>query len=616
MKKNVTLLLLAAGSVFTIKSQVVFSENFTATFTPATAGWDVQNLSSPLGTGTWVQGTPSVFPAYNGSAADYFAVNFASQGSTSGGISNWLSTPVVTIYNGAVIEFATRTSNQGTTNPFPDRLQLRMSTAGTSSTVPAGTTSVGPFTDLLLDINPNTNTVVASAVNNGSVNGYPNAWTVYSVQISGVTGTVTGRFAFRYFVNNGGASGLNSNYVGIDAVKYTFPCGPTVQSYTTCAGASTTLQATGLPATTYSWSNSSTSSSIVVSPLTTTVYTLTPANGTISCGTTITSTITIAPQMAINVSASSATNCPGATVVLSASAAATSYSWTIGTTPIGGGSTIAVTPTATTTYSIGAFNGNCFGTNGITINVNISPSLSLAINPSPLCLGAPGMTVTASGANTYTYIINNAQLTTNPLTAIAVPTLAGIYQFGLVGKGVNGCSSSGTATFVVNSNPIVTVTSSTVNACTNSTITFTGSGADTYSWSGAASSTTNPLSFATGATPGPQQFTVVGTSSVGCKASSTFTQNVVVCTTTAVGIPDVNGYDGMSIFPNPFSTELNINGLDGNVLIYNALGQEVIISAINSSQTINTFDLPKGAYMVKAFNSNGELVKTLKLIKN
>jgi len=419
-------------------------------------------------------------------------------------------------------------------------------------------------------------------------------------------------------VNDGGVNGNNSNYIGIDAVKYTLPCGPVVQSYTTCASVSTTLQAVSVPATTYSWSTGGTSSSIVVNPSSTTVYTLFPSISGSLCGTSVTATITVGPQMAIGVSSNTTTICSGNSVTLSASApaAATTISWTIGTSQVGSGSSIVVSPSTTTTYSVGAQNGSCFGFNGITINVNASPSLTLSINPTPVCLGATGMTVTASGANTYTYVLATSQTTTNPLTNITVPTQTGTYQFGIFGTS-NGCTSGGTATFAVNANPTVAVTSSTANACTNSTVAITASGAASYSWSGAASSTNNPVTYTTGATAGSVQFSVVGTSSAGCKSTATFTQNVVVCTsTTTVGVPDINGYEGVSVFPNPFSSELKITSLDGKVVIFNAIGQEVMNVLVNSSEVINTANLPKGVYMVKAFNSQGELAKTVKLIKN
>lgn len=69
---------------------------------------------------------------------------------------------------------------------------------------------MGDFTTLLLSINPTLLT-----------NEYPEAWTQYTVTISGLPAPTSGRIAFRYFVTNGGSAGDNSNYIGIDNVVYT-----------------------------------------------------------------------------------------------------------------------------------------------------------------------------------------------------------------------------------------------------------------------------------------------------------------------------------------------------------------------------------------------------------
>ena len=84
-----------------------------------------------------------------------------------------------------------------------------MSTNGTSQDVGATATDVGDFTTLLLDINPTYTT-----------SGYPNGWTNFLVTLSGLGGPVTGRLAFRYFVEGGGPSGANSDVIGIDTVAY------------------------------------------------------------------------------------------------------------------------------------------------------------------------------------------------------------------------------------------------------------------------------------------------------------------------------------------------------------------------------------------------------------
>ena len=100
---------------------------------------------------------------------------------------------------------------------FPDRLQVRMSTNGASTDVGTTATSVGDFTNLLLDINP---TYLPE--------GYPRVWTQFTVTLSGIPGGSTlGRLAFRYFVENGGPNGVNSDYIGIDTVVYRWMSTPT-----------------------------------------------------------------------------------------------------------------------------------------------------------------------------------------------------------------------------------------------------------------------------------------------------------------------------------------------------------------------------------------------------
>ena len=83
-----------------------------------------------------------------------------------------------------------------------------MCTGASCTNVGATDVSLGNFTTLLLAINP---TQTAST--------YPNAWTLYSVVLSGLpAGPNQGRIAFRYFIT--GAS-VNGNYIGIDTFNLT-----------------------------------------------------------------------------------------------------------------------------------------------------------------------------------------------------------------------------------------------------------------------------------------------------------------------------------------------------------------------------------------------------------
>src|SRR5580765_619231 len=162
--------------------------------------WAMINHSEPLGLTDWFQGNDVVFPAHSGASTSYIGANF--NNTSDGTISNWLLTPVVTIQNGSDITFWTRTVMPSN---FPDRLQIRASTAGDSTNVGTSSTDVGDFTHLLLDIN-----------STYTLHGYPEDWTAFTATVSDVPTAMTGRFAFRYFVEDGGPDGANSNYIGID----------------------------------------------------------------------------------------------------------------------------------------------------------------------------------------------------------------------------------------------------------------------------------------------------------------------------------------------------------------------------------------------------------------
>lgn len=183
------------------------TEGFDTIATIFTQNWVKNNHSQPLGTSDWSQGNASIFPAHSGADNSFIAANFYNTSGV-GTISNWLLTPVLSLNDGDTFSFWTRTPTNST---YADRLQVRMSTNGASTDVGNGAMDVGDFTTLSLDINPTLQQHV-----------YPEVWTQYTITVSGVGPTPTlGRFAFRYFVENGGNNGANSNYIGIDTVTFT-----------------------------------------------------------------------------------------------------------------------------------------------------------------------------------------------------------------------------------------------------------------------------------------------------------------------------------------------------------------------------------------------------------
>lgn len=166
-------------------------------------GWNQVNASSTVGTSNWFQGNPDVLPSFDGAPTSYIGANFnATTGAST--INNFLITPVITLSDGDEISFYTRTVAGSN---FPDRLELRLSTSGAGSTDPSGPADVGSYTTLLQEVNPGL-----------TVGGYPETWTQYTITLSGIGTNVDCRIAFRYWVTNGGPSGANSNFIGIDRV--------------------------------------------------------------------------------------------------------------------------------------------------------------------------------------------------------------------------------------------------------------------------------------------------------------------------------------------------------------------------------------------------------------
>ncbi len=191
--------LVAATAAFGAAQAVVVTESFDGAGTPA--GWVIVNNSTAGGTTSWFKGNPGVLPAQSGDVDSYFAANYlaAPDNGAANNISDWFISPVYTFGSGATVSFWTISNGL-----LSDRMQVRFSSAGSSTNVGATTTSVGDFTTLLTDINP------AQAAG-----GYPTAWTQFTLSIPGLAVATSGRLAFRYLVTDNSSNG---DYVGIDTL--------------------------------------------------------------------------------------------------------------------------------------------------------------------------------------------------------------------------------------------------------------------------------------------------------------------------------------------------------------------------------------------------------------
>jgi hypothetical protein len=201
-----------------------FVEDFDSLESTFRKGWVAINNSKPLGEMSWLSGefadgkkgmtNPIGAQSYTYSGQDYALCTFHSCGSDTAGfmgkkpyISAWLISPSTIMKNGDKIIFYTRCYQSPAS--FPDRLQVRLNAISNSANVGADTSTVGDFTMLLKDINPTL-----------SASGYPGTWTKYEVTLAGLAAPLQRRFAFRYYVPDGGVIGSNSFAIGIDSVAF------------------------------------------------------------------------------------------------------------------------------------------------------------------------------------------------------------------------------------------------------------------------------------------------------------------------------------------------------------------------------------------------------------
>ncbi len=223
MKKIIALAILAGGS------SAAFAQSFSESFDTGPAGfigggsqfgntvggddmifgsgtWHAQNESTPNGTSAWFNNN-AVFATNSG--AGQLNANF---NNTTGAnnINNFMMSPLRTFNNGDTISFFTRTV---TAPAFPDRLLLKLSLAGASTTS-------SNFSTTLVTVNGGLTT-----------SGFPNVYTQFTATITGLGSPTSGRFAFNYNVTGGGPSGNNSDFIGIDDVVYTSNAVPEPASF-------------------------------------------------------------------------------------------------------------------------------------------------------------------------------------------------------------------------------------------------------------------------------------------------------------------------------------------------------------------------------------------------
>ena len=201
---------------------------------------------------------------------------------------------------------------------------------------------------------------------------------------------------------------------------------------TICSGVTTSISANG--AATYSWSTGAVTSSVSVNPAVTTIYTVTGYNGTCPSANN-TATINVIPSPVVTVN--NPAICIGNNTVITAGGA-TNYTWNTGANT----SSVSVSPTLTTVYTVTGTTGSCNNINTSTVTVNPLPNIISTSSESLICVGNT-VTLSATGAVNYTWQPSNV------VGSAVTYTPAVTQTYTVNGDDANGCSNMTTIMVIV-----------------------------------------------------------------------------------------------------------------------------------------------------------------------
>ncbi|MBL7900619.1 MAG: T9SS type A sorting domain-containing protein [Bacteroidia bacterium] len=327
--------------------------------------------------------------------------------------------------------------------------------------------------------------------------------------------------------------------------------------------------------------------------------------------------------------------CSGSSTTLTASGSASTYSWSTGAQ----GSSIVITPTANTTYSVASQGTAACPAYGLyTVNIVSLPVVTATASPNYIiCPGVP-VTLSGGGADQYSWtggVINatpfNASVTTaytvtgtnnltgcsntavvnvpvytasvsvSPSSSICAGASANLSASGALSYTwstgsqfpqisvspavttvytVNAttsdfCIASNSTTVTVNPSPTIQASSAKAEICRGESVQLTANGATTYSWNTGGTGSAITVSPNVNTT-----YTVTGVNSGGCSSSNTVSVKVNLCL--GIGETSNQALTGILVFPNPSAGDFTVNSkVEISLTLSNQLGQVVKVIELN-----------------------------------
>ena len=282
-----------------------------------------------------------------------------------------------------------------------------------------------------------------------------------------------------------------------------------VTDTTICIGDSINIQTTAsVTGLVYTWNNGSSNTSIGVSPVQSTSYSVVAVDS-IGCSDTATANVGVSALPIVQATANSTHQCANDTAVISVNtqATASTYSWNNGLNT----TTFSTVLISDTTFIVNVIDSlGCSNQDSVSIMVNPIPQLTLSPSSPAICVGDTITLSVSSTVNPVTFLWGNNSTASSILVSPLATSL-----FSVIATDSIGCTSTIIDTIVVNDLPLISVTPQNSIICQGNSVNLSALSnvnGVTFVWSnGTAGANLNVTPNST------TLYSVIGTDANGCK---------------------------------------------------------------------------------------------------